>query len=924
MKTIGSSPFLLVLLCASSGLAVCAFAAPASIHLEAENALLSGATAQTGRAGFSGTGYVSGFTRDGDKIIWTVPAARAGIYQARLRYSSPTGQKGTDLVVNGAKTSAMLGPSGEGFVSTSLGKIELRDGQNTVAIEKGWGYYDVDALDLVPSQVNGALPKPPATLVDPQATTQARALLSFLVAQYGRKTLSGQYEQSDTDFLRQTVQQTPAIRGGDLMDYSPSRLAHGSKPEGTSEKLIQAARDGQIITLSWHWNAPDQLRNASYTDASGKTIEAPWWRGFYSDATTFDLKAALADPQSNDYKLLLRDIDAIAVQLQKFSDARVPVLWRPLHEAEGTWFWWGASGPDSFKKLWRLMFERLTQKHGLHNLIWVYTAGNNPAWYPGDDVVDVVGADAYPSDASDPLSATWDDLSARFGGRKLLALTEFGHVPDVQKMRRFGVNWAYFVSWTGDLGPQPMPKEALARLYSAPSVLNQSGLALPLHLQETVFQPAPALASAPALALLAPTPANYRAIQRQAEENLRVHDLNQWFPRAVSGEFGGGFDQNFSENWTNTSHGERSLVYQSRLTWLAAQAALRFPGEAARWKSASTHGADFLRSQMWDGRNGGFFWELNAGTPGRNGEKHAYGNAFAIYALAAHFRATGDERSLQLAQNAFRWLDLHAHDARNGGYFEALSREGHPILTAPSSEQTADVIGTRYGYKSMNTHIHLLEAFAALSEIWPDPTLKSRLREVFGLVRDTIVVSPPGAMNLFFRPDWKPVPDHDSFGHDIETAYLLVEAAGALGMPNDKRTWDVARSLVDHTLDFGLDTQNGGFFDAGGTFGGISGDDKVWWAQAEALNALLLMHERFGVQTPRYWNAFVAQWNFIQTHQIDVTSGGWYRRVAKDNAPFAGESKSDGWTEGYHQGRALLNVSQRLAQLAARAPQHSP
>lgn len=429
----------------------------------------------------------------------------------------------------------------------------------------------------------------------------------------------------------------------------------------------------------------------------------------------------------------------------------------------------------------------------------------------------------------------------------------------------------------------------------------------------------PTVPASPA-ALIPATPpvaSRYRAIGSEVEENLRVHVLEQWFPRAVSNDFGGGFDQNFSQNWTNTSQGERSLVYQARLTWLAAQAAQRFPAESAKWNAIAGHGADFLRAHMWDAQGGGFFWELLAGVPGRGGEKHAYGNAFAIYALAAHYESTRDARSLELAQTAFRWLESHAHDRKNGGYFEALTRDGRPITAPPTPDMPSDFIGTRYGYKSMNTHIHLLEAFASLHEIWPDKRLKSRLNEVFLLVRDTIVVSPPGAMNLYFRPDWKPLPDHDSFGHDIETAYLLVEAAHELGMPNDKRTWDVARSLVDHTLDFGLDPLNGGFYDAGGTFGGVSGTDKVWWTQAEALNALLLMHEKYGVQTPRYWNAFVSQWAWIQNKQVDKTGGGWRRRVAPDGALFPAETKSDGWTEGYHQGRALLNVSQTLATLSA-------
>ena len=253
------------------------------------------------------------------------------------------------------------------------------------------------------------------------------------------------------------------------MDYSPSRIERGADSQNKSESYLARAQMGQIVTLTWHWNAPSRL---TQFDAQGKEIKNYWWGGFYTKNTTFDVEAALADPNSDDYKLLLRDIDAIAVQLQKFEDAGVPVLWRPLHEAEGGWFWWGAKGPSPFKKLWRIMYDRLTQKHDLHNLIWVYTAGNDPKWYPGDDVVDVVGADAYPSDYTDPLTATWDDLNAQYGGRKLIALSEVGKVPDVAKMWRLGVKWSYFASWTGDLGAQGVPVEALKSTYNSTGVLN--------------------------------------------------------------------------------------------------------------------------------------------------------------------------------------------------------------------------------------------------------------------------------------------------------------------------------------------------------------------------------------------------------------------------------------------------------------------
>lgn len=453
-----------------------ATATAGGLHLEAEDAQLTGADIQTKRAGYSGKGYVAGFTKDGDNIKWTLPVAKAGIYEARVRYSSTNGDKGTELVVNGAKTTATLPKTGDVFATTSLGKVELKAGDNSIAINKGWGYYDIDALDFIAAGDVAAIAKPPATLTDAKATPAARALMKYLVGQYGDKTLSGQYEKADNDYLAQKVGVTPAVFGGDLMDYSPSRVERGTKPEGTSESYIKRAQNGQIVTLSWHWNAPSHLIDKNYKDKDGKEVQALWWSGFYTRATTFDLQGALDNPDGEDYKLLMRDIDAIAVQLKKFDDAGVPVLWRPLHEAEGGWFWWGAKGPQPLKKLWRIMYNRLTVQHDLHNLIWVYTTEGKDDWYPGDDVVDMVGADSYPKDVSDPLTSTWETLNREHGGKKLIALCEFGPVPDIAKMRDFGVRWSYFASWSGNVGPTKLPLEKVKELYHAPGVLNQSGL----------------------------------------------------------------------------------------------------------------------------------------------------------------------------------------------------------------------------------------------------------------------------------------------------------------------------------------------------------------------------------------------------------------------------------------------------------------
>ncbi len=404
-------------------------------------------------------------------------------------------------------------------------------------------------------------------------------------------------------------------------------------------------------------------------------------------------------------------------------------------------------------------------------------------------------------------------------------------------------------------------------------------------------------------------------VERHWKEEL----LPKWFPRVIDREHGG-FYPHFREDWSPGDENDKTIVFQSRMTWVAAQVAMRYPELRPEYEKYARHGVDFLTGPMWDQEYGGFYWGLDptgkaAGRYG--GEKHLYGLSFAIFGLSAAYEATHDPRALEFAQRTFAWLDEHAHDQANGGYYEALSREGRPILKPGEGlgGRAADAIGTRYGFKSMNSHIHLLEALTELRRVWPDPRVEKRLREVFLVVRDKIAVE-PGCLNLYFTPDWRPVPDHDSFGHDVETAYLLLEAAEALGEPDDPRTVAVARSLVDHALDWGWDTERGGFFDKGAAFRPAWERDKIWWTQAEGLNALLLMHERFGAATPRYFEAFLKQWDFIERHQIDPRHGGWYESVSAEGEAKPGQSKATVWKAAYHDGRALMNVAERLRRLA--------
>jgi len=425
------------------------------------------------------------------------------------------------------------------------------------------------------------------------------------------------------------------------------------------------------------------------------------------------------------------------------------------------------------------------------------------------------------------------------------------------------------------------------------------------------------LLSAAALAQSAPDFATYGKLADEADAQLRKNILDVWFPRCLD-EQRGGFDAEFSRDWKKGNDRVAFIVFQSRMTWISATVAQRRPELREQYLKYARHGLDFFRTRMTDREQGGMFWEVGAdGTPTMQGQKHAYGISFGFYAAAAVYEATHDKAALDLAMNTFRWFDEHAHDASNGGYYETLTREGRRVgIDQLDSPMPPMFVPNAFpaAYKSMNSHIHLLESLTELYRASKDPTVGKRLEEMLAVVRDKIVVE-PGCMNLFFRPDWRPVPDYDSFGHDIETAFLMIEAAEALGRADDQKTWHVARMIVDHALAFGFDNQNGGFYEKGSALENPYDFKKTWWVQFEGLNALLLMHDRYGRETPKYWDAFLKTWHFITDRMADKEFGGFYMEVERDGA-VKNHSKASQWKAAYHDGRALLTTADRLRHLA--------
>jgi mannobiose 2-epimerase len=233
-------------------------------------------------------------------------------------------------------------------------------------------------------------------------------------------------------------------------------------------------------------------------------------------------------------------------------------------------------------------------------------------------------------------------------------------------------------------------------------------------------------------------------------------------------------------------------------------------------------------------------------------------------------------------------------------------------------------------WKDQNTSIHLLEAFAELYTCWPDSLLKERLTEMLQLVRGTFT-SEKGSLVQFMERNWVPVSfldsseaareansflDHVSFGHDVEAAYLMLEASHVLGLEGDEVILSTAKKMVDHALANGWDEVNGGFFyegyypDPAGTIT-ITDSAKQWWTEAEGLNALLLMSRLFPSED-NYYRAFRRQWHYIDTWLIDHKHGGWYPRGLDNRYGQAHAAKANNWTVNYHDSRALMNCIKML------------
>jgi len=418
-------------------------------------------------------------------------------------------------------------------------------------------------------------------------------------------------------------------------------------------------------------------------------------------------------------------------------------------------------------------------------------------------------------------------------------------------------------------------------------------------------KPAPASPETPPASTAAPpavpTAADYIKWRGAFERNLKENILGFWLAHAPDRERGGFFGAT-DRKGTPDPLAPRSLVVNSRLVWTFAAAKRTLGNEeyAATAKAAYS----YLVANFRDSKYGGWFWSLSASGKVLDSHKHLYGQSFAIYGLAEYARTFGDKEALKLALDTFRLMDGKAHDAKNGGYLEPWTREWKP-------ETKEHPIGPP-DQKSTNTHLHLLESLTTLLVASGDTLVKTRLEELYGLFIAKIV-DPSGYAHEYFSPDWTPVGAAEaSYGHDMELAWLLQEAAAALGKPDDPAGVALSRALVAHSVKYGYDEARGGVFERGPAGQPALVRSKTWWAQAEALVGLLEGWEL--TRDEGYWRRFEQSADFVLKTVCDNEFGEWYPQFKADGTVDY-DAKISPWKCPYHNGRACMEIIRRLGEM---------
>ena len=412
---------------------------------EAENGKLSNDMSVISDSNASGGKSVGKFESDSSycQISITVPAD--AVYDIVIRSKAIGPYKENDLYADGKKVGTFVSKP-DNFSDYTVCAVTLKKGSHTLTVKESWGWIELDKITVkTGAKISNSTYNVTSSLVNKNSTANTKKLYSFLKDSYGKYVITGQQcdggiNGNEFKAIKNLTGDYTALLGLDMMDYTPSRTALGTSSSAV-DKAIEFHKKGGIVTFCWHWNAPTEYLYSTANSSDG------WWGGFYTQNSKFDIAKVMNGQDAKGKKLLDRDIKEIAKQLKRLEKAGVPVIWRPLHEASGGWFWWGAQGPDAYKKLWKYLYKELTNTYGCNNLIWVYN-GQSADWYPGDEYVDIVGEDIYPGNhVYDPQVSRFKQAINYGSKTKITALTENGCIFDIDSAVNINALWCWFMTW---------------------------------------------------------------------------------------------------------------------------------------------------------------------------------------------------------------------------------------------------------------------------------------------------------------------------------------------------------------------------------------------------------------------------------------------------------------------------------------------